>query len=366
MLLSYLKSIGYSDSVVQRCNEMLDTPPNGWEDAYKVVTVMRDNTISLLSREVFYAKLGVILGAGSDKCCIPDVMRYADIETIHYLISHSTQRFLKDSVETPLDNAVRRRRQDVCLLLLKNSSISDDANIVDAINSTLEFGCDQVFWYLVAKYPDLLPRKLGKYYLFACAYGFVDIANMIAELRNIKMNKLQIGKNMLQLSEGYCISAKQIGSHVCSIIQILVSRGLLQLAYRLTSEVGHYIDELPIQPIWRYEPFVASGFIPSSKDPNKLCRNLNAALTSSRIVTNILAALNCGYIIAFDDLLPFIQDGYIAAQKMLAALVMQRNIDLELIRQLSRLLPLLQKQEIVSVASKYGNWQYISVILDRK
>jgi hypothetical protein len=310
-----------------------------WKDVYKFVTLIGKRKKLLFFRDVFHAKLGLLvvdLSLSLNDRLLKHVIHKGQLNTIAFLLT--LPELYEDwggSKYALL--ALKRRRQDVCMLLINDGrALRSSKRISRLILSSVSYGCDEVFLYLVDMYPNNITNELGDYYITACSYGYDDVADKIIELGIDASDDTDIalGSDMLDYLDGYQISANLKYGVQASDICAMITSGYVLEACELLEVSGKRVN---------------------TKDLND---------------TICIAIMN-GIIDDVSDLICLINKRHIDLHAIIEKLVVYPNTNVNVIKQLLELRPLDTYNDVTLIqlskrALKYGNWQFSEAILAKR
>jgi hypothetical protein len=312
-------------------------PSSTWEDVYKFITLIGEVRYLLYTRDVFYAKLAVLLNIDIVQRDIrEEVINRANVDTIAFLLTVDSLKYTWDC--DCILEALSLGREDVAMLLIQDGKLlKDTTSITYIIEASLKGGCGKVFMYLAERFPNSMPDNVGYYYVTCCSYGLPSIAAKIPEL-----DPMSIGQH--DVSTGADISL------LCSLdpedISEFITTGIYTegLRERLRFDEGVY-------------PMIRSG------RGDIAYYLIRPGCEENMLYKSIVIALNNGMITEFSQLEPYISMGYITADKLLELMIPNYKSNLEIVKRLSMSLSNDQRISISQKALRVGNWKFSQAIV---
>ena len=308
---------------------MIDIPMehNNWESVYKFVTLIGNNRGLLFTRDVFYAKLGLLL-------CIPvgptfvKAIINARIETIELLLDLSELQALWRNRRYIL-MATEKGRYDVALLLAKDCGcLVDNYAVVDVVKGSLDGGCSKTFFYLVEKYHygKQMPFDfVGTYEPIAACYDLEGVVLDIKYLSPQHSEDYKTSKMILKFvragGEGP-VRIPLLGERLVRYTGAVIKGGHLITAYKMSTY--DYIDRI--------------------------------------IYESIVIGIRNGTITDWFELKPYIDRDPELPGIVLSYIVEIPYIDLRAVRYLASFTSGSVRTMLVERALKCGNWEYAKVI----
>jgi hypothetical protein len=327
---------------------------SNWEDVYKFVTLIGDDKYLLYTRDIFYAKLGLLIGVDfKDKHTITKALAKADLDTISLILSLNED--IDDTVFY-LETVFKYGRDDVGMLLVYNDIYTSDGPVDYIIMLAIDGGCQESFRILVNKFPDDV-WDISSHYVFACSYGLKDVAKEIRDLGDVDEEDLELGQNILQYLRDGIITDELVKQMSHVRIASMIKSGYTLRAYKILN--AYDIKEFMLLLL-----YLGKNKLSTLKGMTKDDINKSEFETLEQVlIDSICIGLNRGTITRFEQMKLYIKKGYIRAHKLLHYIVSDCDCDILIIRRLSKLTSKNELKDIITRALKHGNWQYAEVML---
>jgi hypothetical protein len=297
---------------------------NKWEDVYKFVTLIGKDTYLLFSRDVFHAKVGLLLNVPLINVPYESlllIVEQAQSETLSFVLDLPQ---LKDEWKKTkyITSAMKYLREDIAMLLVQDGRcLQNRANIEAITTVALLKGCGEVFMYLADNFPNDIPEEIGDMYTISCCYGLEDVAEAIQEIDPYLNydSGVKSGQAMLKyLKTGIEKDLPRYIQYDC--VYAMIRSGNALLAHRFVKYYSNESDNI------LYE---------------SLCISLR-----NRTLTDL------------SDLEPYINSEPRTPGLLLLRIIRDPNYDLDVIRQLSTLVPRDTLIDLGKHSLTYGNWKY--------